>query len=210
MKNKRFATEKWKRHYFAIYAILCSLFICSACISVTQRSFSDTENWSEKGNWDGNVYSNEWLNITFVLPEGYIIMQTDSLSDAPLHLVTYDFCIAAEDDSVIIALTYFNVSFAEAQDETAESYYEKVKAQLANNPNRTRIYPESYEIENIAGTEYLVMRLEYYDHHNPTEVRYQDSYVCRWDDAIVVFIATHAEEARKSIDAFFTSICQLR
>ena len=194
---------KQKRNCFTVFVILCSLLFCTACFSATQRSPLVT------GKWDGNTFTNEWSNIMFELPEGFIVMPFDSSMEVPLQMVT-DFSIAAEDNSVIFSLTYYNVGSGEVRDDTAEDYFEKTKEQLAGNPNRTRVFSEGYETAVIAGEEYVVMRSEYVDHHNPTEVHYQDGYARRWVNTMVVFMAVHSDETRESVDSFFSSINPLQ
>ena len=186
MKNKPYTCS------VATIIIIC-ICLVSACIPFGAGSPLVT------GKWDGDVFTNEWTRITFELPSGF--SKSDG-ANLPRGLKN-DFTVANEDNSVLISLTYFDVS---KNNDTAEDYLSSTRAQLADSPNKSYTFQENSESMTIAGNEYAVMRSQFFFDDNPTKVFHQDGYSYRFVNTMMVFIAVYTDDTKDSVDSFLASI----
>lgn len=102
------------------------------------------------GSWDGNVYTNQWLNLTFTLPEGWYAATAEEIAqilDLGSNIVasdlaqdqeglsarisetdTYAFYIYKEDGAAVAFLDLFDCQAAGVPELTAEEYLQQMKA----------------------------------------------------------------------------------
>lgn len=190
--------NRWHKYLLLIFALNIVL-SGSACIRRSPFVM---------GTWDGDVFTNEWTEITFEMPAGFKALATDAIN-LPYGQVA-DFQLLSDDGKTALALYYVDASFEETRDDTAEDYFNTTKEELAASTERDYILQENYEDAVIAGEEYLVMRAEYTDHDNPSEVVFQDAYARRWVDTMVLFLAVYSADTKDIVDSLLASISPLQ
>jgi hypothetical protein len=117
----------------------------------------------ERGSWDesGNVFTNEWSNIKFTMPEGYIhstdeeideMMKgaaeiykgedSNAIEDLTVDLsqmrTIYDFFVKPTAGFVNVQLLYENLAFNQVEDEQA--YIDTTKTQLEGLENSGMVF----------------------------------------------------------------------
>ena len=155
------------------------------------------------GDWDGNIFTNTWTNITFELPAEFWVVDSPS---ATFGQVT-DFHLMHDAGGTNISMTYIDVT---SQDGTAEDYLNMMKEQMANHAGRTRIFPDNFESTTIAGREFLVMRTRFFQDDNPNEIFFQDAYVYRFVGTMLLLLVTFSSDTMDSVSTFTSSIQSIR
>jgi len=185
-----------------ILLIVCIILFTSGCLGMINRGSPLVT-----GEWDGDVFTNEWTNITFELPQGFHIVSTDEFDMGRSEV--YDFLIRKDDDmEVSIALFYIDVTFGEQAEHTAEDYLNIMREQLAHS-RHTFTFADEFEHETIAGKEYAVMRSVVAVNADPADTFLQDGYAHRFVNTMIVILTTYAEDTRVYIDEFISSIEQV-
>lgn len=185
------------KNKFRIYPIILSVIICGVFLT-SCGLFSPLA----AGKWEGNIFTNTWSDITFELPPEFQAQVLNS-QDPERHKT--DFLLTADDNEAVIILTYIDVS---GQDDTSEDYLDVVKEQLSESQERVHAFPDNYEKVTIAGKEYTVMRTSYVN-NDSTEVIYQDGYVHRFVDTIILLLTVYSDDTKDAVDLFLSSIKQV-
>jgi len=187
------------RKYMMTVLLLLTVFLISGCLGRPVATSPIVA-----GKWNEGIFTNTWSNITFQLPAGFnVVTQATSVPQQ-----VSDFTIANDDNSIIVSLTYIDVSSGDSRDYSAEDYLNMVKEQLAQNPNRTRTFQENFESMTIAGREYAVMRTTFFNNDNPTNVILQDGYAHRFHNTMILFLTIYPEDAKDFVESFLESIEQ--
>ena len=189
--------NRLNRNVIVIY-LLCSALFVSSCV------FSPLVT----GELNGDIFTNEWTNITFELPAGFRSASRDEFDSVRGHAT--DFILMKGDYDTLISLTYIDVSAERYRNDTAEDYLNITKEQLSNSQHRNYTFADGFEFKMIGDWEYTVMRTEFTYKENPAEIMYQDGCAYRFVNTMVVFIAVYSEEERISVDSFFASISAIQ
>ena len=177
------------------------------------------------GVWENNSFTNSWSDISFSLPNGFTALTHDkmqailgtkeevlvngSISEAYVNMsevsTFYDFVLYGDDLITSVMVSYENMLFDNRRSLTPEKYFDMVKAQLGDMELRDIEYEfvDSYSNAEIAGEEYQVLQTFIRD------MFYQDYYVRKFDNAMIVFTATYKYDTANtanSIDQFLSSI----
>lgn len=124
-----------------------------------------------KGKIDGDVYTNEFLGLTFTKPKSWVYC-TDEEVAALINLVPDDFLggklnEVLENNMVVVDMivrdvlsgTNFNVIYENlyktfSSNITIEQYIDALKMQLVGNPSMTVTFPDTYETVKLGKTEF--------------------------------------------------------
>ena len=155
------------------------------------------------GNWDGDIFTNEWTGITFELPPGFSVFENSS--SAPGSFAE-DFMIFNKDLEVVISLTYHDVARGEKQKHSAEDYLDITREQLAGSTTKTYTFAEPYENATIAEREYVLMSGELFNNDDPTKVLNMDGYAHRFVGTMMVFIAVYRDDSKGVVTDFLGSL----
>lgn len=178
---------------------------------------SDARGSIQTGDWDGDVFTNEWVNISFNLPEGWTALTSEQLQtqmqagmgafedegtaavqEAAMARTVYDFSVMGTLGIPNIIATYENVSFSPlTANLTANDYYETAKLQFKGAMGIA--LGDAEEIE-IAGETYIMCSADV-----AAGAMFQSYYFRKLDGAMITFIATYAADGEAEIADFFAS-----
>ncbi|HIT06334.1 MAG TPA: hypothetical protein IAB53_06790 [Candidatus Scybalocola faecipullorum] len=188
-------------------------------ISITETSAqasdetqaSDTAQEYEKGSWDGNIYTNTGMDLTFTLPDGWMsasdenIAQTvggnesiggsDTDSSSP-----YDFMIvnASTNDNILLLAEDVSTAMG-GSGMTAENYLESIESNLVSDTQTSYTFGEITDAV-IAADSYKKLEVSVY--YNGTS--FTQAYYCRREgDQMLTFIATTATGDLSGCDQVF-------
>lgn len=191
-----------------IFLIASMLFVLTGCGKEEEKTTTDnTTNTAEKqkvefsmGEWNNNVYTNDFLGLTFNLPEGWVYSSDEQIAEmmnlgaeflnddqkvaAEVAKLTSAYYMVANDPNTGNSVSI--ISEKPAMEFTTEYYLNQVKTQLG------AVESMSYEIgdiskEKVAGREYET--LEASASISGIEVT-QKYYVYKMDEYFVSIIAT--------------------
>jgi len=181
--------------------LLCSIFLTSC--KGTSKSNIIT------GEWNDNIFTNTWSNITFELPFTYEAIHLNELGSIPGQ--TNDFFLLNEDQTANITVMYVDLLYQNQQNLSTEEYLNTVKQQLANSKNKDYNFASNFENVFIAEEEYLMLHSEFYFKEFSTEgTNYQDGYARKFDNAIIVFLVCYSDETKDYVDSFLSSIKRIK
>ena len=189
--------------FILLIIVLCCVFLLNGCGTIIFLPKTNIRT----GTWVGDVYANQWANITFTLPSDYNSIKINAF-EVPGQI--QDFLFVNNDQSLVVSLTYVILSDKTQKGQTAEDYLNIVKQQLAASANKNYIFANDFETVIIAGEEYIVMRSEFSFKETPTvTINYQDGYVRKFDNVFIVFIITYTDDTKESADSFLSAITQI-
>lgn len=113
----------------------------------------DTDAAYTKGTFDGSVYTNEWADIQFTLPEGFSNAGEELYASAENDVTQCGAYFIANDTSGIIYICYEKLPAYPAY--TEEQYMDAVMESLKNITSITYQLPSSYSEMTIAGNSYI-------------------------------------------------------
>ena len=177
--------------------VLCWLFLTSGCTPLKSNIVV--------GEWNDNIFTNAWSNVTFELPSDYKVQPDSELGFVPGQKT--DFFLVRDDQTANISLIYVNLYYGSQQELTAEEYLNIVKKQLAESKNKNYDFASDFESVVIAGEEYLVLRSTFsFKEASTNGTYYQDGYARKFDDSIIFFLANYSDDAKNSVASFLSSI----
>jgi len=193
---------------YGFYRFLTVLIIIGFAVLATGCNDAETDvlpGPMSAGSWSGDTFTNDWAGITFELPDGFRAMTAGEFPHDPPGQTT-DVNLINEHSLAVISLIYVDVPSEDPQFQTAGDYLDRMRRQLTDYSRWEWAFPDVYEPVSIAGKEFLVKRAVFYDNESPDEFHYQDGYVYRFHDTLIVFLAAYNDDTRDSVNMFFQSI----
>jgi hypothetical protein len=186
----------------------------------TPADNSEARGAIQSGAWNGDVFTNEWVNISFTLPDGWRALTEDeiraqmelglsaaggdasqALQEAAMARTANDFVIAGALGVPSITATYENISYSPlTANLNADEYFEAMKLQLSG---MGFDFGDTSEVQ-IAGETYYLCEASLAVMEGVN--MYQRFYLRKLDGAIVMFAATFMSENLAEVDDFFASI----
>lgn len=132
-----------------------------------------------KGTFDGSVYTNEWADIKFALPNGFSNADADTYSSAENSTTECGAYFRADDTMSLIYIIYEKLPTFPVYDE--EAYLDSAMKSLKSLTNITYHTPDTYSDAEIGGYSYVKAECElnngYGDFTNTIYVRKLDNYI---------------------------------
>jgi|GEM_PF-6784709 len=205
-----------KKSLSALALLTCLILALTAC------SLSSVMKGNIKGGtWEGDTFTNTWSDLKFTLPEGYaclsaaemsetfaagqeIMVNEGVTSDAQYNFASmktlYDCLVTTSDGASNLIICYENLLLGSQKTLTAEGYYNILKGQLETvsemgytfaTPTEATVAGQTYFVGHVTGLEGAL---------------FQDFYIRKHDNAMVVLIVSSIEETRADTISFVESI----
>ncbi len=187
----------------------------------TETAENETGGDFGTGTWDGNVFTNEWLNIKITFPDGITIMTEDEIkkvvgagkevivnrgdySEAQLNyseeMTVYDFMVTLPDGGSSVSLVYEKSAMGSQLD--GEAYLNAVKDQLS------AVADMQYECEDVETVELAGSSFAKLHTSTMGGALYQDYFGINKDGRIASIIVSYlpdSEEVVKTIEEGITT-----
>ena len=191
-----------------IFSLLPTLLIvCTLLLGCQSRSLVFQP---AGGTWQDNVYTNRQVGITFVKPEGFRLAAFPKAATSPASY--RDFLLINDDGLTAIELIYYNISTGTYRNYTTEDYRNSLLTamRLLYPYDQSPFYSLRDEEKEaiIAQADYSVLHRYVSDYIYTNYQWYQDLYIRRLPEALVVFSLTYDEESREVISDFLASIAK--
>ncbi|MDR3179044.1 MAG: hypothetical protein LBT82_03230 [Oscillospiraceae bacterium] len=168
---------------------------------------SEGKNEIKKGTWEGDTFSNTWLNIKFKKPESLTALSEEELKEYEKKDTTFDFILTSPEKSLLY-LSFDNLS-TEKKEITEDSYFElfkeSIKQELSDDENSEggkKIEFEKGEKFKIAGEDYFTIKVKYTGDTEPTMV----SYFKIQNKIVISFMYIYNDEKSLNFDEFLSTI----
>jgi len=183
--------------------VIVALLIASIAIPFSGCAPRENNN-IQTGEWNDDTFTNYWSGITFTLPPDIIAADTKTFESVPGE--PKDLYLIRPDQGSNITLYYVDLIYKRLRYMTPEKYLNNLgeaimKQELPSNTSFTR--SGEFKSASIAGEEYLVMHM---DILLEDLALYQDIYVRKFDNAMIVFMISYNDNSKDAIESFVSSI----
>lgn len=155
-----------------------------------------------KGYFDGTTYINEWADIKFDLPDGFVEGDDTMYSSAETETADCGMYFIAEDTMSLIYICFDGLPTVPVYDE--ESYLDVAMPALESQTEIIYQTPDTYKIVDIAGNNYTVADCNF---KNGYYEGVQSFYVRKIDDRMVFICVTSVSvEENEALVSMITSV----
>ena len=188
-----------KKLFIFGFMILMVTFLCVGCGDKNEDSILPS-----RGAWDNNVYTNDYVHLTFTMPDGWIygsdeeianlmgivvdgLKEDINISDKILEAaVVYDMLCQDINTGTNVMVMYDNLAYYIGGTKTDVLQYMDLTKENLSKTNINYIFGE-YTEDVICGNKYNMMSVSVED----TDLSYkQNFYVRKLDDIMIVIVIT--------------------
>jgi hypothetical protein len=172
-------------------------------IQTAAKGDIQTGTWSE----DGTVFTNEWSELKFTLPDGYVASSDEELAEMSVDMphAFYDFFVQPSDGTGFpnMLLIYENMAWSVATNSLDENrYFDVMSIQFKEMESQGTVYSEiERTTETVAGAEWACAK---YSIDDGTD--FQDYYMRKVDGVMYEVIVTYSEDTADAAATLLSAI----